>query len=108
MPLLRRARNDTVVHFRADGTARSYVKVIGAVSPSVESVAIEELDQVTIVALVVASSYEDCSVPLVAQSQSHQATTPVTFADGYGHSAAPDTVPERVALKHSLASATVR
>jgi len=47
------------------------------------------------VALVVAYSYEDCSVPLDAQSRSHQATTPVTFADGYGHSTAPATVPER-------------
>ena len=42
----------------------------------------------------VASSYEDCSVPLAAQSQSHQAPTPVTFADGYCDSAAPATVPK--------------
>lgn len=41
LPLLQRARDDTVVCFRADGTARSYVKVIGAVSSSVGCVAIE-------------------------------------------------------------------
>jgi hypothetical protein len=39
--LLREARDDTGVHFRTDGTARSYVKVAGVVSPSVGCVAIE-------------------------------------------------------------------
>jgi len=32
------------------------------------------------------------SVPLATHSQSHPATTPVTFAVGYGHSATPATV----------------
>lgn len=41
LPLLRKALDDTGVYLRADGTARSYVKVIGAVSSSVGSVAIE-------------------------------------------------------------------
>lgn len=52
------------------------------------------LDQVTIVALMVVFDYENCSLPLAAHSQSHQATTPVTFADGYGHSVAPTTAPK--------------
>jgi len=41
LPLLRKARDDTGLYFRADGTARSYVKSIGVVSPSVGCVAIE-------------------------------------------------------------------
>ena len=41
LSLLREAHDDTGVYFRADGTARSYVKVVGVVSPSVGCVAIE-------------------------------------------------------------------
>jgi hypothetical protein len=41
LPLLPEAHDDTSVYLRADGTARSYVKFVVVVSPSVECAAIE-------------------------------------------------------------------
>lgn len=85
MHLLRDARNNTGMHFRADDTAHSSIKTVGVVSLSVGCVAIECSIKVTIVErLVVAVFLGHRDAPLALKSLLYQSTSPVTFAGGNG------------------------